>query len=63
MLSNYNFISKGTMAFTFRKQSMAGAADSYGGGLPIFHGIGLGICCNGVFMDGGTSIFVPQFYA
>jgi long-chain acyl-CoA synthetase len=29
--------------------------------LPIFHGFGLGICCNAAFMGGSKSILVPQF--
>ena len=29
--------------------------------LPIFHGFGLGVCVNAVFMGGGKSILVPQF--
>jgi len=29
--------------------------------LPIFHGFGLGICCNAMFMSGATSILVPVF--
>ncbi len=29
--------------------------------LPIFHGFGLGVCINAIFMGGGKSILVPQF--
>jgi long-chain acyl-CoA synthetase len=31
--------------------------------LPLFHGFGLGVCINAVFMAGGKSILVPQFSA
>jgi len=61
MLSNYNFITQGTMAFTFRTPPLRVQPIIMVAGLPIFHGIGLGSCCNGVFMDGGTSVFIPVF--
>lgn len=61
MLSNYNFISEGIMAATFRKLSHGGQPMVMVASLPIFHGFGLGICCNAMFMTGGTSILVPQF--
>jgi long-chain acyl-CoA synthetase len=31
--------------------------------LPVFHGFGLGVCINAVFMGGGKAILVPQFSA
>ena len=61
MLSNYNFISEGIMAATFRAIPHAGQPMVMVASLPIFHGFGLGICCNAMFMTGGTSILVPQF--
>ena len=59
MLSNYNFITEGMMAvetISFGDRQMVIVAS-----LPIFHGFGLGICCNAMFMTGGTSILVPMF--
>ncbi len=61
MLSNYNFITEGIMANTFRTQSQGDQPMIMVASLPIFHGFGLGICCNAVFMKGGTSILVPLF--
>ncbi len=61
MLSNYNFITEGIMAYTFRAQSQGDQPIIMVASLPIFHGFGLGICCNAVFMNGGTSILVPLF--
>ncbi|MGO9017020.1 MAG: AMP-binding protein [Syntrophobacteraceae bacterium] len=61
MLSNYNFITEGIMAFAFRTPSQREQPIIIVAGLPIFHGFGLGICCNAVFMNGGTSILVPIF--
>jgi len=29
--------------------------------LPIFHGFGLGVCVNAIFIGGGKSILVPSF--
>ena len=58
MLSNLNLISEGMQV---------AAWGGLGGGasilaiLPIFHGFGLGVCVNAVFMGGGKSILVPQF--
>jgi long-chain acyl-CoA synthetase len=59
MLSNYNFISEGLMMATWIDMSREGS--SILAILPIFHGFGLGICCNAAFMGGGKSILVPQF--
>jgi long-chain acyl-CoA synthetase len=61
MLSNYNFISEGMMAASFRMAAHGGIPMVMLASLPIFHGFGLGICCNAMFMTGGTSILVPQF--
>ncbi|MBN2498469.1 MAG: AMP-binding protein [Deltaproteobacteria bacterium] len=58
MLSNMNFISEGMQAAEWGKM---GGADSMLAILPIFHGFGLGVCVNAVFMGGGKSILVPQF--
>ncbi len=61
MLSNYNFISEGMMAASFRIAAHGGLPMVMLASLPIFHGFGLGICCNAMFMTGGTSILIPQF--
>ena len=61
MLSNYNFISEGLMVFEWRKTSGVSEPTVMLAILPIFHGYGLGVCCNAMFMGGGTSILVPQF--
>ena len=58
MLSNYNFISEGTQVASW---SAMGGGDTMLAILPIFHGFGLGVCVNAVFMGGGKSILVPQF--
>ncbi|MHB8910894.1 MAG: AMP-binding protein [Syntrophales bacterium] len=58
MLSNYNFISEGMMVASWGSM---GGGDSILAILPIFHGFGLGVCVNAVFMGGGKSILVPQF--
>ncbi len=58
MLSNYNFITEGTQNATWMNLSDKDSALAI---LPIFHGFGLGICVNGVFMGGGKSILVPSF--
>jgi len=61
MLSNYNFVSEGMMAASFRMAAHGGLPMVMLASLPIFHGFGLGICCNAMFMTGGTSILIPQF--
>jgi long-chain acyl-CoA synthetase len=58
MLSNYNFISEGMQVSVWGSM---GGGDSMLAILPIFHGFGLGVCINAVFMGGGKSILVPQF--
>ena len=60
MLSNYNFISEGMMVANWGSGLQAENA-SVLAILPIFHGFGLGICCNAAFMGGAKSILVPQF--
>lgn len=60
MLSNYNFISEGLMVANWGVGVQAEGA-SVLAILPIFHGFGLGICCNAAFMGGAKSILVPQF--
>jgi long-chain acyl-CoA synthetase len=60
MLSNYNFISEGLMVANWGGGLQAEDA-SVLAILPIFHGFGLGICCNAAFMGGAKSILVPQF--
>ncbi|MCP4680646.1 MAG: long-chain fatty acid--CoA ligase [Deltaproteobacteria bacterium] len=59
MLSNYNFISEGLMVANW-----AGLDPDYPkmlATLPIFHGFGLGVCINTMFMAGGTCIMLPRF--
>jgi long-chain acyl-CoA synthetase len=58
MLSNYNFIAEGTQVATWMDMSDKDSALAI---LPIFHGFGLGVCVNAVFMGGGKSILVPSF--
>ena len=58
MLSNYNFIAEGTQVATWLNLS---DKDSSLAILPIFHGFGLGVCINAIFMGGGKSILVPSF--
>jgi long-chain acyl-CoA synthetase len=61
MLSNYNFITQGKMCAELRKKPHGGEPMSMIASMPIFHGYGLGIGCNAMFMSGGKSILVPQF--
>jgi len=58
MLSNFNFISEGMQVSAWGK---IGGGDAMLAILPIFHGFGLGVCINAIFMGGGNSILVPQF--
>ncbi|MDA8124736.1 MAG: AMP-binding protein [Deltaproteobacteria bacterium] len=58
MLSNQNFISEGMQVSAWG--NIAGG-DTMLAILPIFHGFGLGVCVNAIFMGGGKSILVPQF--
>lgn len=56
---NFNAVAKQcTVACGFVKPK-----DSLLAILPIFHGFGLGICVHTVFMNGATSILIPQFNA
>lgn len=56
---NFNAVAKQcTVACGFVKPK-----DSLLAILPIFHGFGLGICIHTVFMNGATSILIPQFNA
>lgn len=59
MLSNYNFISEGMMIASLRH--IPPEEYSILAILPIFHGYGLGVCCNATFMRGGKTILVPNF--
>jgi long-chain acyl-CoA synthetase len=58
MLSNMNFISEGMQVSAWGNLTKH---DSMLAILPIFHGFGLGVCINAVFMGGSKSILVPQF--
>ena len=58
MLSNRNFISEGMQVAAWGDLGSGGSMLAI---LPIFHGFGLGVCINAVFMGGGKSILVPQF--
>ena len=60
VLSNRNFIAQGLEAAAWCGLSEKDAILAI---LPIFHGFGLGVCVNAVFMAGGKSILVPQFSA
>jgi len=56
MLSNLNFISEGMQAVAWGRFS---SEDSILTSLPLFHGFGLGVCVNAIFMGGGTCIMTP----
>jgi long-chain acyl-CoA synthetase len=58
VLSHRNFIAEGMAAGAW---CGLGEGDAMLAALPIFHGFGLGVCVNAVFMAGGKSILVPQF--
>ena len=60
VLSSRNFIAEGMQAAAW---CGAGEGDSILALIPIFHGFGLGVCVNAVFMAGGKSILVPRFDA
>lgn len=60
VLSHRNFIAQGMQTAAWGRLD---AADSILAILPIFHGFGLGVCVNAVFMAGGKSILVPTFDA
>ena len=61
MLSNYNFISEGMMVANWGGGELMADGSSILAILPIFHGFGLGVCCNAAFMGGSKSVLVPQF--
>jgi long-chain acyl-CoA synthetase len=58
MLSNYNVIAEGKQVATWMDLSDKDSALAI---LPIFHGFGLGVCVNAIFLGGGKSILVPSF--
>ena len=60
VLSHRNFIAQGLGCAAWCEMD---DTDSILAILPIFHGFGLGVCVNAVFMAGGKSILVPQFSA
>jgi len=60
VLSNRNLIAQGMQAGTW---SDIGSEHSILAILPLFHGFGLGVCVNAMFMAGGKSILVPTFSA
>ncbi|MGD0335424.1 MAG: AMP-binding protein [Xanthobacteraceae bacterium] len=60
VLSNRNFIAMALQVATFGEVH---EGDSILAILPIFHGFGLGVCVNLMFMTGGKSILVPTFTA
>ncbi len=60
VLSHQNFIAEGLQVAAWAHMN---PQDSILAILPIFHGFGLGVCINSVFMGGGKAILVPQFTA
>ncbi|HEY6807388.1 MAG TPA: AMP-binding protein [Gemmatimonadales bacterium] len=60
MLSNRNLIAEGMQAAAW---VALGEGDRMLAALPIFHGVGLGLCVNAVLLSGGTAILVPTFTA
>ncbi len=58
LLSNRNFIAEGMQVAAW---GGIGEGDSTLAILPIFHGLGLGVCVNAAFMAGAKSILVPTF--
>ncbi len=58
MLSNQNLIAEGMQCAVWGNLD---ETDKVLAILPIFHGFGLGVCVNGTFMGGATSILVPTF--
>jgi long-chain acyl-CoA synthetase len=60
MLSNRNLVAEGMEAAAWVG---LGAGDSMLAALPLFHGVGLGLCINSVLLSGGKSILVPIFSA
>jgi len=60
VLTHRNFIAEGMQAASWCDMDEANSVLAV---LPLFHGFGLGVCVNAVFMAGGKSILVPQFSA
>jgi long-chain acyl-CoA synthetase len=60
VLAHYNLIAQGMQAAAWGRLTRDDAILAI---LPIFHGFGLGVCVNAMFMAGGKSILVPQFSA
>jgi thiamine pyrophosphate-dependent acetolactate synthase large subunit-like protein/acyl-CoA synthetase (AMP-forming)/AMP-acid ligase II len=58
VLSNRNFIAEGMQVAAW---GGIREGDSILAILPLFHGFGLGVCVNAMFMTGGKSILVPVF--
>jgi long-chain acyl-CoA synthetase len=58
MLSNRNFICEGMQVSAWGNLAEGDAILAI---LPVFHGLGLGVCVNAAFMGGAKSILVPQF--
>ncbi len=58
MLSNRNITAEGLQAAAWVN---LGPGDAMLAALPIFHGVGLGLCINAVLLSGGRTILVPQF--
>jgi len=58
MLSNRNITAEGLQAAAWVD---LGPGDAMLAALPIFHGVGLGLCINAVLLSGGRAILVPQF--
>jgi long-chain acyl-CoA synthetase len=60
VLSNRNFIAESRQVIAWAGLHEGDAMLAI---MPIFHGFGLGVCVNAVFMAGGKSILVPAFSA
>jgi long-chain acyl-CoA synthetase len=60
MLSNRNLTAEGMQAAVWVG---LGPGDVMLAALPIFHGVGLGLCINAVLLSGGKAILVPVFNA
>ena len=60
MLSNRNLTAQGIQAAAWVGLR---AGDVMLAALPIFHGVGLGLCINAVLLSGGKAILVPNFNA
>lgn len=58
MLTNGNIVSEGMQVAAWGKLDHTDAILAI---LPIFHGFGLSVCVNAVFVAGGKSILIPKF--